>query len=358
MSTNGRPVVRAVAEAIHLLRRGASEWNAHRTEIGASPALTHLEIRNAVLRGADFHAVDFDGSTFINVDLADANFEGARLNGLRMSKVRLDRTNLCRAELKGTDLDQVCLREANLDEVETFELKIRRSDLSRVKWRRALLRTCHIYNSDLTNAELGEWDVGSVVLKRAVLDESTVNDVQALGCEIVFVNEPYRSDWLDWDEISIPGRASAFAYIVHSGRTHWFSENRSDFFVSHSSQDKASIARPLVTALRRRRQRVWYDEMEIKAGDSLDDLIRRGIRGANFGVVIVSPSFFGREWTEREWKSLSKKNVFLVRHNLSPDDLKRLRPALANRHTLTSKTGASTVAQQLLDAVSRVPGEA
>jgi TIR domain-containing protein/pentapeptide repeat protein len=347
----------AVVDAIHVLRRGPKEWNEYRAASRAVPHLTHVEIRNAALGGADFHAVDFDGSTFINVDLRESNLEHARLNGLRMSMVRLDDASLRQAELKGTDLDLVSLRGANLDEVEAFELKIRRSNLVMVTWRRALMRTCHIYNSDLTGAKLDGWNVGSVVLKRPVADDSTLTHLEAAGCEIVFPNEPYRSDWIPWNEVSIPGHAARSAYLVHSGRTHWFTYNRSDFFVSHSSEDKETIARPLVTALRRRRQRVWYDEMEVKAGDSLDAVIRRGIGGANFGVVIVSPTFFGREWTEKELKSLTRKNVFVIRHGVSPDQLRKWRPALANRFTLSSDVGAATVARQLLEAVSRVPGK-
>ena len=40
-------------------------------------------------------------------------------------------------------------------------------------------------------------------------------------------------------------------------------------FISHASEDKKAIARPLADALRDRRVDVWYDEYSLKLGDSL-----------------------------------------------------------------------------------------
>jgi histidyl-tRNA synthetase len=47
--------------------------------------------------------------------------------------------------------------------------------------------------------------------------------------------------------------------------------SRWDVFVSHASEDKDAIARPLAKELRSRGLRVWYDEFELKIGDSLSE---------------------------------------------------------------------------------------
>ncbi len=49
-----------------------------------------------------------------------------------------------------------------------------------------------------------------------------------------------------------------------------------DVFISHASEDKDAIVRPLATALRAGELRVWYDEFELRIGDSLRPQNRRG----------------------------------------------------------------------------------
>lgn len=47
------------------------------------------------------------------------------------------------------------------------------------------------------------------------------------------------------------------------------SEREYDVFISHASEDKDDVARPLAEALRNNGLSVWYDEFELKIGDSL-----------------------------------------------------------------------------------------
>jgi hypothetical protein len=42
-----------------------------------------------------------------------------------------------------------------------------------------------------------------------------------------------------------------------------------DVFISHASEDKDAVVRPLASALRKARLNVWYDEFELRIGDSL-----------------------------------------------------------------------------------------
>jgi hypothetical protein len=50
-----------------------------------------------------------------------------------------------------------------------------------------------------------------------------------------------------------------------------------DVFISHASEDKEGIVRPLANALKNEGLRVWYDEFELKIGDSLRRKIDRGL---------------------------------------------------------------------------------
>lgn len=72
-------------------------------------------------------------------------------------------------------------------------------------------------------------------------------------------------------------------------------EQSHDVFISHASEDKDDVARPLAHALRRRGLSVWYDEFELKMGDSLRQKIDRGLAASRFGVIVFSKAFGGSE---------------------------------------------------------------
>jgi hypothetical protein len=73
-----------------------------------------------------------------------------------------------------------------------------------------------------------------------------------------------------------------------------------DVFVSHATEDKDSLVRPLAEALRERGLRVWFDEFEVRLGDSLRRKIDAGLARSRFGVVVLSPAFLRKNWTQYE----------------------------------------------------------
>jgi hypothetical protein len=50
-----------------------------------------------------------------------------------------------------------------------------------------------------------------------------------------------------------------------------------DAFVSYASEDRAKVARPLVEALRALGLRIWFDQTELRVGDSLRERIDAGL---------------------------------------------------------------------------------
>ena len=50
-----------------------------------------------------------------------------------------------------------------------------------------------------------------------------------------------------------------------------------DVFISHASEDKEDFVSPLAEALADRGLRVWYDEFELRIGDSLRQKIDDGL---------------------------------------------------------------------------------
>ena len=137
---------------------------------------------------------------------------------------------------------------------------------------------------------------------------------------------------------------------------------QSDIFLSHASEDKDEIGRPLREALEARGLVVWFDEVKIKVGQSIRQEIEKGISGAKFGVVILSPSFFAKQWTQAELDALFTKKVDTGRsvilpiwHRVTKDEVAAHSPLLAGLLALNSAT--MTLAE-IADAIAEAVEEA
>jgi hypothetical protein len=111
-----------------------------------------------------------------------------------------------------------------------------------------------------------------------------------------------------------------------------------DVFICHASEDKVPVARPLAQELKKRGVDVWIDEAEILIGDSLRRKIDEGLRASNYGVVILSPSFFMKEWPQQELDGLVQREIadgkvviLPVIYKLSIKQLTKHSPLLAAR---------------------------
>ena len=81
-----------------------------------------------------------------------------------------------------------------------------------------------------------------------------------------------------------------------------------DLFLSHASEDKESIARPLYAALTAAGVSVWFDEAVLELGDSLRRKIEEGLAKCRYGVVILSPRFLNKHWPRRELDGLVRSS--------------------------------------------------
>ena len=128
-----------------------------------------------------------------------------------------------------------------------------------------------------------------------------------------------------------------------------------DVFISHASEDKENVVRPLATALRDAGLSVWYDEFEFKMGDSLRRKIDKGLANSRFGVVVLSRAFFGRGWPEYELdglvtRTVSGEQVLLpVWHNVTKREVMDYSPSLADR--IARSTATHTVEEIAADIV-------
>jgi hypothetical protein len=129
-----------------------------------------------------------------------------------------------------------------------------------------------------------------------------------------------------------------------------------DIFISYASEDRDAVANPLTEALRSRGIKVWYDQTELKAGDSLFDSISEGLRLSRFGIVILSPAFFTKQWPQLELKGLfnriavtnGHKTIIPVWYQLGPADIEKYSPLLTDIVAIRWESGLSVVIEEIL----------
>ncbi|MEX2964650.1 DUF1883 domain-containing protein [Microbulbifer sp. TYP-18] len=124
------------------------------------------------------------------------------------------------------------------------------------------------------------------------------------------------------------------------GETH-------DVFISHASEDKEEFVRPLASALSNKGLNVWYDEMTLRIGDSLRQKIDKGLANSRVGLVVLSPAFINKGWTNYELdgivtRAVSGEQILLpIWHNITKQQVVDFSPSLADK--VARSTAAHTI---------------
>jgi hypothetical protein len=87
---------------------------------------------------------------------------------------------------------------------------------------------------------------------------------------------------------------------------------RWDYFISHASEDKRLVAAPLAHYLKSVGFSVWYDDFSLEVGDSILAGINGGLAASEYGIVILSPSFFGKNEGGAARRPASPREALLV----------------------------------------------
>lgn len=127
-----------------------------------------------------------------------------------------------------------------------------------------------------------------------------------------------------------------------------------DAFISHASEDKDDFVRPLAQRLDAEHISVWYDEFELKVGDSLRRSIDRGLAQSRFGIVVLSPSFLSKQWPQRELDGLVAREtasgtrvILPIWHRIGRDEVLDYSPPLADLRAVLSTAGLDEVVREL-----------
>lgn len=137
--------------------------------------------------------------------------------------------------------------------------------------------------------------------------------------------------------------------IESGGQSH-------DVFISHASEDKDDIVRPLANALVGKGLEVWYDEFTLRIGDSLRQKIDRGLANSRVGLVVLSPSFIAKGWTNYELdgivtRTVSGEQILLpIWHNITKQQVVDFSPSLADKVARSTATyTVEEIAEEIAD---------
>lgn len=128
-------------------------------------------------------------------------------------------------------------------------------------------------------------------------------------------------------------------------------------FISHASEDKADFVDPLVATLRDERFEVWYDKSDLEMGDSLLCKISEGLNECDYGIVVLSPSFFAKKWTRAELGGLfaletrERKVILPIWKDVTEQDVKKFSPFLADRVGVPASNDLKSIAAEIRRAI-------
>ena len=71
-------------------------------------------------------------------------------------------------------------------------------------------------------------------------------------------------------------------------------------YLAHASEDHETLAKPLAEVLMAQGIDVWFDEWEIRAGDSLRRKMEEGLANCTHFVVLLTPNSLHKPWVETE----------------------------------------------------------
>ena len=143
-------------------------------------------------------------------------------------------------------------------------------------------------------------------------------------------------------------------------RTEQSAHGKFDVFISYATEDK-DFAGPLARELLSLGLRVWFDEFELSLGDSLNEKINDGLSRSRYGVVVISPTFFKKHWTQFEMngfvarQTTGERVILPIWHRITKSEVLEHAPPLADLVALNSST--QSIEEMVDEIVEKVRGK-
>lgn len=131
-----------------------------------------------------------------------------------------------------------------------------------------------------------------------------------------------------------------------------------DVFISHASEDKKDFVEPLTLALKEAGINIWYDSDNIGWGNSIRQSIDKGLIHSRFCIVVLSPDFIQKYWTNYELNGIFQKasdsdeSILLpIWHRVTQSEIKKYNLSIAD--TLAMNSGIHEI-EQIVEALTHL----
>lgn len=130
-----------------------------------------------------------------------------------------------------------------------------------------------------------------------------------------------------------------------------------DLFLSYASEERELVAKPLADLFVALGISVWYDQFQLKLGDSLRQSIDEGLSSCRYGVVVLSKAFFEKHHTRRELNGLAQREIagekviLPIWYDVTEEEVRSFSPPLADRVSAVWSEGLAAVARKIVQVV-------
>jgi hypothetical protein len=127
-------------------------------------------------------------------------------------------------------------------------------------------------------------------------------------------------------------------------------------FICHASEDQADFVKKLADKLKKEFE-VWYAPYALHVGDSLREKIDDGLKKCDYGIVVLSPAFFAKNWPQNELDALfalekrNRKMILPIWKDVTKEDVQGFSPLLAGRHAAKASEGVQQVVAAITLAI-------
>lgn len=152
---------------------------------------------------------------------------------------------------------------------------------------------------------------------------------------------------------ALDNQKSQIQDLINTNPNGAFLEKEYDVFISHASEDKNDFVEPLARALQVAGIKTWYDSDQIGWGQSIRQSIDKGLVNSRFCIVVLSPDFLKKYWTNYELNGIFQKDAISKGSIVLPVWHKVTREEIQQKNlTLTDMLAMNTALHTIEDIVN------
>lgn len=295
-----------------------NEWRASHPEI--IPDLFHADLRHADLFGANLNDADLRGANLYGAEMSSATFIEADLSHATLIEADLSAAILSRAHLYQVDMSKADIREADLYEADLTEANLSHANLSGASMNRSVLNAADLIGSDLRGVDMSRAVVDSANFAEATFGATTIGAVdlsKAKGLDTAIHDEPstigvdslYQSRGII-PEAFLRGCGMADNMITFVSSLVTSAIDYYNCFISYSLADE-DFAKLLLDTLQGAGIRVWLAPDHIMPSQDESAALDRGIRYWDKVLFCASEHSLRSDW----WREFERDETFQKTRN-------------------------------------------